>query len=157
MTQLSFSKILSLFLQNIELLWKKLSGKEFEQSALWFQKREQVKHEPGVCSDRKQAKWQKRILKTHRTGERQKQKDKDTERERGKETETEIPMWFIQRIKRKRNQTCYPVTVLHFTMPSVKVMRNILSASQELDIFILFLQPMVSFCSEQTTELFEDN
>ena len=36
--------------------------------------------------------------------------------------------------------------LLYFTVPSVKVMRNILSSSfWELDIFILFLQPMVSF------------
>lgn len=46
--------------------------------------------------------------------------------------------------------------LFYFIVPSVKVMRNILSSSQELDIIILFLQPMISFCSEQTTELFED-
>lgn len=102
---LGFSKILPLFLQNTELLQKKFSGKDFEQSnlrlCLW--KREQTKHEPGLWSDVIQAKWQKWILETHGTSKRQKQKDRDTETEGGKETETETPKVVYIENKKKPN------------------------------------------------------
>lgn len=45
----------------------------------------------------------------------------------------------------KERSNVYSRNLLHFSVPSVKVMRNILNRPQELDIFILFLKPMVSF------------
>lgn len=102
---LGFSKILSLFLQNTEVLQKKFYGMDFEQSTLklclW--KRDQNKHESEVCSNVMWAKWQKWILKTNGTGERQKHKDRDTETDGGKETETESPkVVYIENKKKKK-------------------------------------------------------
>lgn len=87
-------------------------------------------------------------LNSEKERDRQRQTDTETERDR-------IQRWFKQR--GKGSEIHYLVMLLTFYCAQCKGYEEYFEQFPGVRYFILFLPPMFSFCSEQTTELFKDN